>query len=454
MEGWETRRHNHPNHDYCIISLGLPGIIRGLDIDTNHFHGNYGEYASLDAICKDHSSIDELIQSKEWVEILDKKQLQPGTPDKGHNYFKIDTNQRWSHVRLHMYPDGGIARLRVFGDVIPDWSFYEDDEIVNLAGIEAGCKVLASSNSYFSRKENLIMPGRGKNMGDGWETKRRRGPGHDWAVLKLGSLAYLYRILIDTAHFKGNYPDVAMLEAAYVKPDETWENSKWEEIIPRTKMTAHKEHFFKLDESKREKPFNHVRLNVFPDGGVSRLKVFGKRVILPQIVNLSVPHIEALPLTLQGYKPYGHVVETNKVKVDVVNQGTAQRSDWLANLENLRPGAKLNICTFQCQPRNLPFEIKLLEKHPYSTQMFIPMTAERRYLVIVAQGGDVPDISTLKCFVANKGQAITYHPGIWHHPMVALDKETTFCCFVYEDGSDKDCTVELLNKTIVCTVPF
>jgi len=166
----------------------------------------------------------------------------------------------------------------------------------------------------------------------------------------------------------------------------------------------------------------------------------------------SIKNIEAIPLTLEEYHSYGRVIEVGSVKFDMANQGTAQRFNWLASLENLRPDkAKLNICVFKCQPRNLPFDINLLEKHPYSTQMFVPMTAEKRYLVIVAKGEEIPDISTLKCFIAKKGQAITYHPGIWHHPMVALDKETDFCCFVYEDGTKNDCVVELLKKTIRCT---
>jgi len=210
-----------------------------------------------------------------------------------------------------------------------------------------------------------------------------------------------------------------------------------------------------LDDKIRQKAFNHVRLNVYPDGGVSRLKVFGKRVIesqpLKQIEG-SFPQVEAVPLTVEGYKVYGDVIEAANAKVETANQGTAQRFDWLATLENLRPEAKLNICAFKCQPRALPFDIKLLEKHPHSTQIFVPMTAERRYLVIVAQGGNIPDISTLKCFIATKGQAITYRPGIWHHPMVALDKETDFCCFVNEDRTDNDC-VELLKETIRCIVP-
>jgi len=163
--------------------------------------------------------------------------------------------------------------------------------------------------------------------------------------------------------------------------------------------------------------------------------------------------LKAAPLSIQDYKKYGDIIEIEDSSSEIVyaNQGTASRRNFLANFQNLRTNAKMNWCAFRCKPASLPFNIKLLERHPYSTQVFIPMTAER-YLVIVALGGDSPDISTLRVFVAKNNQAISYHPGVWHHPMVTLDKVTDFTCVVAEDGTAGDCEILPLSLPIQCNV--
>jgi allantoicase len=275
MEGWETRRHN-PDHDWCIIRLGLSGIIHGVDIDTNHFTGNYAVEASLEAVCLDNDPpINVLLDNSiKWEEILSKQKLVPGTPDKGHNYFSIQSKKRWTHIRFHIYPDGGVARLKIYGKVIPNWNLYDQDEVINLLGIENGAEIISCSDAYFSKPENLIMPNRGKNMGDGWETKRRRGPGYDWVILKLGHPGIAKRIIIDTNHFKGNFPESFSFEGCYLK-EQNIESVQWKEIISKNKLSAHKEHIFL--EFTNKGPFTHVRLNIFPDGGVSRLRFYGRR---------------------------------------------------------------------------------------------------------------------------------------------------------------------------------
>jgi ureidoglycolate lyase len=143
------------------------------------------------------------------------------------------------------------------------------------------------------------------------------------------------------------------------------------------------------------------------------------------------------PLTAEAYAPFGDVIAAND-RWRPANQGTAKKSEHLAELLDLR-GAKANVSVFRCAPRALPHEVSLLEKHPASTQVFVPMNAAR-YLVIVALGGDAPDLSTLRAFEASATQGITYRPGVWHHPMVALDRETDFFCLVFEDGSETDCS--------------
>lgn len=279
MDGWETRRKRVPGYDHCMIKLGIPGVIKGVDIDTNHFLGNHPPYASLEAChMSDDATVDMLTSAScEWQSILAKSPLKPGSQ----NLFAVASEQRWTHLRLNIFPDGGVARLRVYGVAKPDWSRFKTDELVDLVAVENGGLPLACSDMFFSAMENLIMPGRAANMGDGWETKRRRGPGHDWIILQLGRKGVIARVLVDTNHFKGNYPDTCSLEGCIHTANTGDELSKpeiaWQEILPRTKLQAHREHVFE-QELRARGPFTHVRLNIFPDGGVSRLRWWGSLV--------------------------------------------------------------------------------------------------------------------------------------------------------------------------------
>lgn len=273
MDGWESRRKRGPGHDYAILRLGLPGIVRGVVVDTAFFRGNYPEHCSIDACAvRADASPDELNgPNTRWVEILPRSALRGDSK----NLFAIDAPHRVTHLRLNIFPDGGVARLRVHGEVVPDWRrLGRGGAEIDLVAVENGGHVISCSDMFFGVRHNLIMPGRAPNMGDGWETKRRRGPGYDWALLRLCAEGTLSRIEVNTDHFKGNYPDTCMIEGCHVASGDPGESAEWREVVPRSKLQAHTRHTF--DEELRDRgPFTHLRLNIYPDGGVSRLRVFG-----------------------------------------------------------------------------------------------------------------------------------------------------------------------------------
>jgi allantoicase len=276
MDGWESRRRRTPGFDWCIIRLGLPGIIRGVVVDTSFFRGNYPEQCSLEACARDGQPDVEQLTSEgvRWTEILPVSQLQGDS----RNPFAISSRERFTHLRFKIFPDGGVARLRVYGEVVPDWQALARRGEIDLAAAENGALVLACSDMFFGHRHNLIMPGRGVDMGDGWETKRRRGPGYDWSIIKLATKGIIQRVEVDTAHFKGNYPDTCSLEACDAEGQAVDESNasslSWREILPHTKLQAHTRHFYE-EELKNRAPATHVRFNIYPDGGVSRLRLYG-----------------------------------------------------------------------------------------------------------------------------------------------------------------------------------
>jgi allantoicase len=270
MDGWESRRKRTPGNDWLTLRLGLPGTIKGVDIDTAFFLGNHPPFASIEA-CEIEGDPD---QGTRWTEILSKSPLQPGSQ----NLFEVNSGKRWTHLRLWIYPDGGVARLRVYGEVSVDWSKVKKGELVDLAAVQNGGKVLVCNDMFFGPKDNLIAPGRGVNMGDGWETRRKRQlPGQDWCVLALGHRGTLKKIEVDTAHFKGNYPDRCTIEVFDGSTEEVLKNPEkvaWKPLLGEQKLQADKQHFFEK-ELAQAGPVTHVKLNIIPDGGVSRLRVFG-----------------------------------------------------------------------------------------------------------------------------------------------------------------------------------
>ncbi|TLX56292.1 allantoicase [Stutzerimonas nosocomialis] len=272
MDGWESRRKRFEGYDHAVIRLGVPGSIKGVDIDTSFFTGNYPPSASLEACFVKDGDPDEQTQ---WTEVLPAVELQGNS----HHYHAIDDGQPYTHLRFNIYPDGGIARLRVYGIPYRDWSAVDAGEPLDLASALNGGRALACSDEHYGSISNLLTPGRGVNMGDGWETARRRTPGNDWVIIALGHPGEIEKIVVDTLHFKGNYPDSCSIQAAYVKggTDSQIETQSlfWRELLPSQKLEMHQEHAF-AEQIKPLGPITHVRLNIFPDGGVSRLRLFGR----------------------------------------------------------------------------------------------------------------------------------------------------------------------------------
>ncbi len=266
MDGWESRRRRTPGHDHCIIRLGVPGVVRGVDIDTRHFTGNFPPQASIDACVSD-----EDVPESGWTEIM------PRTDIAGdqHNFVAVSDTNIWTHLRLNIYPDGGVARLRVYGEVRSD--FEETGGVVDLFALKNGGRALAASDEHYGSMHNLNLPGRGVNMGDGWETARRRGPGNDWVIVALGRPGIVERVEVDTAHFKGNYPDRVSVEAALFEHHRqaTAGSDRWKTLLPETKVSMDQQHYFET-ELEDVGPVSHVRMSIYPDGGVSRLRIFGR----------------------------------------------------------------------------------------------------------------------------------------------------------------------------------
>jgi len=279
MDGWESRRRRTPGHDWCVVQLGMRGRIRGVNVDTSHFTGNHPSHCSIDALDSPRVVTKGIAATpgEPWVEIL------PRSPLRGdaRNDFALDeglyADRPWTHVRLNIYPDGGVARLRVHGEAVVDWRrVARESTPIDLADIRLGGLVVAASDMHFGAKDNMIMPGRAKNMGDGWETRRRRGPGHDWAIVRLGTTGAIARIEIDTTHFKGNYPDSASVDGCLARGGTLADlaSADWFELLPPVKLKPHVRHVF-ARELTTEGPVTHVRLNIHPDGGISRFRVYG-----------------------------------------------------------------------------------------------------------------------------------------------------------------------------------
>lgn len=274
MDGWESRRKRTPGHDWCIIQLATSGKIHGVDIDTNFFLGNHPPFASIEA-CNIQSTADTDFDNAEWKEILAKSILNAGSQ----NLFEITDNHIYTHLRLNIFPDGGVARLKVYGEVFKEWEKMKEDEEIDLAAAVNGAKSVICNDMFFSHMDNLIMPGRGVNMGDGWETKRNRTPNNkDWVIVRLAHKGIVNKLLIDTCHFKGNYPDTCMVEGCNISKKQEGELTdgqiKWTVVLPKTKLEADKEHFFESEIESKD-VFTHLRLTIFPDGGISRMRAFG-----------------------------------------------------------------------------------------------------------------------------------------------------------------------------------
>ena len=272
MDGWETRRKRVMGHDWSIIKLGRKGVIRGFDVDTSHFTGNYAPAVSIEATCS-HSDDPTELGRAQWQEIL----VSTSLGGNAHHWLETSASGEFTHLRIHIYPDGGIARLRVYGQ--PVGAFDDLTQSYDLAALENGGRAVAWNDAHFGVASNLLLPGRGINMGDGWETRRRREPGNDWCIIQLGAPGIVERIEVDTAHFKGNYPDRVMLQAARMDggTDQSiiTQSMFWPQLLGEQKLQMDHIHSFDSGIAALG-AITHVRLNIIPDGGVSRLRIWGK----------------------------------------------------------------------------------------------------------------------------------------------------------------------------------
>lgn len=283
MDGWESSRKREPGHDHAIVRLGMPGEVHGVLVDTTHFKGNAPQEVSIEAIeAADTATPAELADHPGWKEILPRTAVRPDFP----NAIPLPAiSARTTHLRLHIYPDGGVARLRVYGVVRPAPRTFWQPGSIDLAAIENGGAVAAVSDQFFGPPSNLLLPGRGVNMGDGWETKRRRTPGSDWCALALGRRGVIERIEIDTHFFKGNAPQATLIEAidaSGIEPEALLAMLRSKEPLPvlvgRTPLVQHRRHVIEPD---RPRIVTHLRVHIFPHGGVNRMRVFGHALDTP-----------------------------------------------------------------------------------------------------------------------------------------------------------------------------
>ncbi|NP_001002716.1 allantoicase [Danio rerio] len=329
MDGWETRRKRIPGHDWCIVQLGVPGIIHGFDVDTSFFTGNYAPFASIQATCLDQmpsialegdrtgmaaspSQFEAVAQlnSDSWKEVVPVTKLKAGYSDTCHNYLSVSYPHRVTHIRFNIYPDGGIARLKVYGIGKKDWSSVFGQDLVDLVALVNGGVCVGFSDAHYGHPRNMIGLGMAENMGDGWETARRldrprvlkedengilQVPGSEWAIFRLGHPGIISKIELDTNHFKGNFPDSCRIEACSLTEDEEnsfiqsqWSSDRspmWNILLPPQKMKAHHRHVFSGPSLVHCGPVSHVRMVIAPDGGISRLRIWGRPVSSHQMIS-------------------------------------------------------------------------------------------------------------------------------------------------------------------------
>ena len=275
MDGWESKRRRDGGNDWAIIELGSPGIITEIDVDTSFFTGNFPPFASIEGLYSDQKPS----KDSDWIEILPKTSLKG---DSGHK-FKIESKTKVNYIKLQIFPDGGVARLRLFGEVKLNWDNYDNkNDLIELSSLKLGGSIVAYNNAHYGDVSALLSDGRGKTMGDGWETRRRREPGNDWIIIKLATKGLIKKIEIDTAHFKGNYPDEASVQVSNFDENKSLEETindsqNWKYILDKSKLQADNIHNYEVDDTSIE-GVTHVRLNIYPDGGVSRLRIFGLKL--------------------------------------------------------------------------------------------------------------------------------------------------------------------------------
>jgi len=272
MDGWESRRKRTAGHDFIIIKLGKPGTIKKVDVDTSHFNGNQPAMISIEGANSNSNKINQL----KWQPLLSKKK----TKANSHHYFTVNSDKVFTHIKFNIFPDGGVARLRLYGSIAKSSKL--KNKKINLASLLDGSSVIACNNEHFGKAENILAPGKAKNMGDGWETRRRRGKGFDWLILNSLDGKEIDKIEISTHHFKGNFPSHCSLQVAYLPNSKNSKqivksSTKWKYLLKDAKLSANKVHVFKNNLMKKDK-INFIKINIFPDGGISRFRIYGKSI--------------------------------------------------------------------------------------------------------------------------------------------------------------------------------
>ena len=272
MDGWESRRKRTAGHDFIIIKLGKPGTIKKVDVDTSHFNGNQPAMVSIEGANSNSNKINQF----KWQPLLSKKK----TKANSHHYFTVNSNKVFTHIKFNIFPDGGVARLRLYGSIAKSNKL--KNKKINLASLLDGSSVIACNNEHFGKAENILAPGKAKNMGDGWETRRRRGKGFDWLILNSLDGKEIDKIEISTHHFKGNFPSHCSLQAAYLPNSKNSKqivksSNNWKYLLKDAKLSANKVHVFKNNLMKKDK-INFIKINIFPDGGISRFRIYGKSI--------------------------------------------------------------------------------------------------------------------------------------------------------------------------------
>lgn len=252
-DGWETRRRREPGVDHAVVRLGVPGIVHGVVVDTAYFRGNYPPEVSVDGTAvEDHD-----LTGAEWTPLVAPSAAQGDTA----NAYEVTDRHRWTHLRLTMHPDGGVARFRVHGEPVPDPRDLHGT--VDAAAQAHGGGVLDCSNLFYSAPANLLLPGPARTMGEGWETARRRDDGNDWVLLGLGGETRLRAIVFDTGHFLGNAPGWVEIT-----------DGDGGVVVPRRAVLPDTPHRFRI--APDVPPVPRLRVDIHPDGGFARLRAFGE----------------------------------------------------------------------------------------------------------------------------------------------------------------------------------
>lgn len=266
-DGWETRRRREPGHDDAIVRLGVPGVVRGVVVDTAFFTGNYPPEVSVEATAVEGYPDYASLADAEWTALV------PRSPAKGDhkNPYPVAVSERFTHVRLTIYPDGGVARLRVHGQPVADPRLLDIGGI-DLAALENGGGIVDCSNRFYSSPENLIGPGLAAVMGDGWETSRRRDAGNDWVHFRLAASGHIRMVEVDTSHFKGNAPGEVQVSGVDTALGDPSDDAAWFHVLKRTRLLPDTRHRFRVSVGRA---LTEVRMDVYPDGGMARFRAYG-----------------------------------------------------------------------------------------------------------------------------------------------------------------------------------